>query len=120
MKSLKELNAQIEEQEKALKKLRAEKNKIIDGLSANYCGKYIKLIAESGSFCIMKINKVSLDELDTPYKYYGTTFKFCKGDYQFDFDKVLFDDDFESIEAISEEEYNEYVKKFIDKIFELK
>lgn len=120
MKTLEELNAQIEEQVNVIKKLRAEKDKIIEELSKNYNGKYIKLITNSNSFCIMKISKVSFYELDIPYKYYGTVFNFCENDYQFDADKVLFDDDFKLIEALTEEEYNEFVKQFIDKILELK
>ena len=51
MKTLEELNMQIIEQV-------AEKDKIIEKLSKNYIGKYIKLIDETGSFCIMKISKV--------------------------------------------------------------
>lgn len=114
MKTLEELNMQIEEQTEVLKKLKAEKDKI-EKLSKNYIGKYIKLIGENGSFCIMKISNVALDELYTPYKYYGNIFKFCEGDYRYISDFMLFVDDFKSIEELTEEEYNELVKQFIDK-----
>lgn len=119
MKTLEELNAQIAEQVDVLKKLRAEKDKIIEKLSKNYIGKYIKLNKED-SFCVMKISKVALDEFDIPYKYYGNIFKFCDGDSQYMENFILFDDDFNSIESLTEEEYNEFVQKFIDKILELK
>ena len=119
MKTLEELNMQIEKQEDVLEKLKAEKDKI-EKLSKNYIGKYIKLIDENGSFCIMKISNVALDELYTPYKYYGNIFKFCEGDYRYMSDFMLFVDDFKSIEELTEEEYNELVKQFIDKIIKLK
>lgn len=115
MKTLEELNMQIEEQTEVLKKLKAEKDKI-EKLSKNYIGKYIKLIGENGSFCIMKISKVVLDELYTPYKCYGNIFKFCEGDYRFMSDFMLFIDDFETTEELTEKEYNELVKQFIDKL----
>ena len=113
MKTLEELNMQIAEQADVLKDK-------IEKLSKNYIGKYIKLIDENGSFCIMKISKVALDELYTPYKYYGNIFKFCEGDYRYMSDFMLFVDDFKSIEELTEEEYNELVKQFIDKIIKLK
>ena len=115
-----ELNMQIAEQEDVLKKLRKEKDKIIEELSNNYVGKYIKLIDETGSFCIMKISKVAFDEMYTPYRYYGNIFKFCEGDYRYMSDFMLFVDNFKSIEELTEEEYNEFVKQFIDKIIKLK
>lgn len=120
MKTLEELNMQIIEQADVLKELRSEKDKIIEKLSKNYIGKYIKLIDETESFCIMKISKVDFDELYTPYKYYGNIFKFCEGDYRYMSDFMLFVDDFKSIEELTEEEYNEFVKQFIDKILKLK
>ena len=113
MKTLEELNMQIIEQV-------VEKDKIIEKLSKNYIGKYIKLIDETGSFCIMKISKVAFDEMYTPYRYYGNIFKFCEGDYRYMSDFMLFVDDFKSIEELTEEEYNELVKQFIDKIIKLK
>ena len=119
MKTLEELNMQIAEQADVLEKLKAEKDKI-EKLSKNYIGKYIKLINEDGDFCIMKIIEVAFDELYTPYKYYGNIFKFCEGDYRFMNDFMLFVDDFKSIEELTEEEYNELVKQFIDKIIKLK
>lgn len=119
MKTLEELNMQIIEQADVLEKLKAEKDKV-EKLSKNYIGRYIKLIDEDGSFCIMKISKVSFDELYTPYQYYGNIFKFCEGDYRFMDDFMLFVDDFKSIEELTEEEYNELVKQFIDKIIKLK
>lgn len=108
MKTLEEINAQIEEQASVLKKLRVEKDKIIENLSQNYIGKYIKFLGEGNDFCIMKITKVCLDEVDTPYKYYGNIFKFAEGDYRYLEDFLLFNDDFVSTEIISEEEYNEH------------
>ena len=120
MKTLEELNMQIAEQADVLKELRSEKDKIIEELSKNYIGKYIKLIDETGSFCIMKISKVIFDEMYTPYRYYGNIFKFCEGDYRYISDFMLFVDDFKSIEELTEEEYNEFVKQFIDKILKLK
>ena len=120
MKTLEELNMQIIEQADVLEKLKAEKDKIIEELSKNYIGKYIKLIDETGSFCIMKISKVAFDEMYTPYRYYGNIFKFCEGDYRYMSDFMLFVDDFKSIEELTEEEYNEFVKQFIDKILKLK
>ena len=120
MKTLEELNMQITEQADVLKELRSEKDKIIEELSKNYIGKYIKLIDETGSFCIMKISKVIFDEMYTPYRYYGNIFKFCEGDYRYMSDFMLFVDDFKSIEELTEEEYNEFVKQFIDKILKLK
>ena len=120
MKTLEELNMQIAEQADVLKELRSEKDKIIEELSKNYIGKYIKLIDETGSFCIMKISKVVFDEMYTPYRYYGNIFKFCEGDYRYMSDFMLFVDDFKSIEELTEEEYNEFVKQFIDKILKLK
>ena len=119
MKTLEELNMQIIEQADVLEKLKSEKDKI-EKLSKNYIGKYIKLIDEDGSFCIMKISKVSFDELYTPYQYYGNIFKFCEGDYRFMDDFMLFVDDFKSIEELTEKEYNKLVKQFIDKIIKLK
>ena len=119
MKTLEELNMQIIEQTDVLEKLKAEKDKV-EKLSKNYIGRYIKLIDENGSFCIMKIINVALDELYTPYIYYGNIFKFCEGDYRFMNDFMLFVDDFETIEELTEEEYNELVKQFIDKIIKLK
>lgn len=68
----------------------------------------------------MKISKVFLDEVDTPYKYYGNIFKFCDGDNQYMEDFMLSFDDFNSIESLTEEEYDIYVKQFIYKIIELK
>ena len=106
MKTLEELNMQIAKQEDVLEKLKAEKDKI-EKLSKNYIGKYIKLIDENGSFCIMKISNVALDELYTPYKYYGNIFKFSEVDYRYMSDFMLFVDDFKSIEELTEEEYNE-------------
>ena len=120
MKTLEELNMQIAEQADVLKELRSEKDKIIEELSKNYIGKYIKLIDETGSFCIMKISKVIFDEMYTPYRYYGNIFKFCEGDYRYMSDFMLFVDDFKSIEELTEEEYNNFVKQFIDKILKLK
>ena len=120
MKTLEKLNMQIAEQADVLKELRSEKDKIIEELSKNYIGKYIKLIDETGSFCIMKISKVVFDEMYTPYRYYGNIFKFCEGDYRYMSDFMLFVDDFKSIEELTEEEYNEFVKQFIDKILKLK
>ena len=120
IKTLEELNMQIAEQADVLKELRSEKDKIIEELSKNYIGKYIKLIDETGSFCIMKISKVIFDEMYTPYRYYGNIFKFCEGDYRYMSDFMLFVDDFKSIEELTEEEYNEFVKQFIDKILKLK
>ena len=120
MKTLEELNMQIAEQADVLKELRSEKDKIIEELSKNYIGKYIKLIDETGSFCIMKISKVIFDEMYTPYRYYGNIFKFCEGDYRYMSDFMLFVNDFKSIEELTEEEYNEFVKQFIDKILKLK
>ena len=120
MKTLEELNMQIAEQADVLKELRSEKDKIIEELSKNYIGKYIKLIDETGSFCIMKISKVVFDEMYTPYRYYGNIFKFCEGDYRYMSDFMLFVDDFKSIEELTEEEYNEFIKQFIDKILKLK
>ena len=120
IKTLEELNMQIIEQADVLKELRSEKDKIIEELSKNYIGKYIKLIDETGSFCIMKISKVIFDEMYTPYRYYGNIFKFCEGDYRYMSDFMLFVDDFKSIEELTEEEYNEFVKQFIDKILKLK
>lgn len=119
MKTLEELNMQIIEQEDVLEKLKSEKDKI-EKLSKNYIGKYIKLIDENGDFCIMKINNVAFDELYTPYKYYGDILKFCEGDYRYMNDFMLFVDDFETIEELTEEEYNKLVKQFIDKIIKLK
>lgn len=113
MKTLEELNMQIAEQVNVLK------NKI-EKLSKNYIGRYIKLIDETGSFCIMKISDVVLDESYAPYKYYGNIFKFCEGNYRYMSDFILFVDDFKSIEELTEEEYNEFVKQFIDKIIKLK
>ena len=113
MKTLEELNMQIAEQADVLK------NKI-EKLSKNYIGKYIKLIDENGDFCIMKISNVAFDELYTPYKYYGDILKFCEGDYQYMNDFILFVDDFETIEELTEEEYNKLVKQFNDKIIKLK
>lgn len=120
IKTLEELNMQIIEQADVLKELRSEKDKIIEELSKNYIGKYIKLIDETGSFCIMKISKVIFDEMYTPYRYYGNIFKFCEGDYRYMSDFMLFVNDFKSIEELTEEEYNEFVKQFIDKILKLK
>ena len=120
MKTLEELNMQITEQADVLKELRSEKDKIIEELSKNYIGKYIKLIDETGSFCIMKISKVIFDEMYTPYRYYGNIFKFCEGDYRYMSDFMLFVDDFKSIEELTEEKYNKFVKQFIDKILKLK
>ena len=120
MKTLEKLNMQIAEQADVLKELRSEKDKIIEELSKNYIGKYIKLIDETGSFCIMKISKVIFDEMYTPYRYYGNILKFCEGDYRYMSDFMLFVDDFKSIEELTEEEYNEFVKQFIDKILKLK
>ena len=120
IKTLEELNMQIIEQADVLEKLKAEKDKIIEELSKNYIGKYIKLIDETGSFCIMKISKVIFDEMYTPYRYYGNIFKFCEGDYRYMSDFMLFVNDFKSIEELTEEEYNEFVKQFIDKILKLK
>ena len=124
MKTLEELNMQIAEQAEILKNFRTEKDKIIEKLSKNYIGRYIKLIDENRSFCIMKISKVVFDEVDTPYKtpykYYGNIFKFCEGDYRYMSDFMLFVDDFKSIEELTEEEYNKLVKQFIDKIIKLK
>ena len=120
MKTLEKLNMQIAEQADVLKELRSEKDKIIEELSKNYIGKYIKLIDETGSFCIMKISKVIFDEMYTPYRYYGNIFKFCEGYYRYMSDFMLFVDDFKSIEELTEEEYNEFVKQFIDKILKLK
>ena len=120
MKTLEKLNMQIAEQADVLKELRSEKDKIIEELSKNYIGKYIKLIDETGSVCIMKISKVIFDEMYTPYRYYGNIFKFCEGDYRYMSDFMLFVDDFKSIEELTEEEYNEFVKQFIDKILKLK
>lgn len=120
MKTLEELNMQIIEQADVLKELRSEKDKIIEELSKNYIGKYIKLIDEIGSFCIMKISNVAFDEMYTPYRYYGNIFKFCEGDYRFMNDFWLFVDDFETIEELTEEKYNKLVKQFIDKIIKLK
>ena len=120
MKTLEELNMQIIEQADVLEKLKAEKDKIIEELSKNYIGKYIKLIDETGSFCIMKISKVAFDEMYTPYRYYGNIFKFCEGDYRYMSDFMLFVDDFKSIEELTEEKYNKFVKQFIDKILKLK
>ena len=120
MKTLEKLNMQIAEQADVLKELRSEKDKIIEELSKNYIGKYIKLIDETGSFCIMKISKVIFDEMYTPYRYYGNIFKFCEGDYRYMSDFMLFVDDFKSIEELTEEDYNEFVKQFIDKILKLK
>ena len=119
MKTLEELNMQIAKQEDVLEKLKVEKDKI-EKLSKNYIGKYIKLIDEDGDFCIMKISNVAFDEMYTPYKYYGNIFKFCEGDYRYMSDFMLFVDDFKSIEELTEEEYNELVKQFIDKIIKLK
>ena len=119
MKTLEELNMQIAKQADVLEKLKTEKDKI-EKLSKNYIGKYIKLIDEDGSFCIMKISNVAFDELYTPYKYYGNIFKFCEYDYRFMNDFMLFVDDFKSIEELTEEEYNKLVKQFIDKIIKLK
>ena len=119
MKTLEELNMQIAEQADVLEKLRAEKDKI-EKLSKYHIGKYIKLINENESFCIMKISNVTLDERYTPYKYYGNIFKFCEGDYRYISDFMLFVDDFETIEELTEEEYNKLVKQFIDKIIKLK
>ena len=113
MKTLEELNMQIAEQADVLKDN-------IEKLSNNYIGKYIKLIDENESFCIMKISKVAFDEMYTPYRYYGNIFKFCEGDYRYMSDFMLFVDDFKSIEELTEEEYNELVKQFIDKIIKLK
>ena len=120
MKTLEELNMQIIEQADVLEKLKAEKDKIIEELSKNYIGKYIKLIDETGSFCIMKISKVAFDEMYTPYRYYGNIFKLCEGDYRYMSDFMLFVDDFKSIEELTEEKYNKFVKQFIDKILKLK
>ena len=120
IKTLEELNMQIIEQADVLKELRSEKDKIIEELSKNYIGKYIKLIDETGSFCIMKISKVIFDEMYTPYRYYGNIFKFCEGDYRYMSDFMLFVNDFKSIEELTEEEYNEFIKQFIDKILKLK
>ena len=120
MKTLEKLNMQIAEQADVLKELRSEKDKIIEELSKNYIGKYIKLIDETGSFCIMKISKVIFDEMYTPYRYYGNIFKFCEGDYRYMSDFMLFVDDFKSIEELTEEKYNKFVKQFIDKILKLK
>ena len=120
IKTLEELNMQIIEQADVLKELRQEKDLIIEELSKNYIGKYIKLIDETGSFCIMKISKVIFDEMYTPYRYYGNIFKFCEGDYRYMSDFMLFVNDFKSIEELTEEEYNEFVKQFIDKILKLK
>ena len=119
MKTLEELNMQIAEQEDVLKNLKAEKDKV-EKLSKYHIGKYIKLIDENGDFCIMKIINVALDERYTPYIYYGDILKFCKGDYRFMNDSMLFVDDFETIEELTEEEYNKLVKQFIDKIIKLK
>ena len=119
MKTLEELNMQIIEQTDVLEKLKAEKDKV-EKLSKNYIGKYIKLIDENGDFCIMKISNVAFDELYTPYKYYGDILKFCEGDYRYMNDFMLFVDDFETIEELTEEEYNKLVKQFIDKIIKLK
>ena len=119
MKTLEELNMQIIEQADVLEKLKAEKDKV-EKLSKNYIGRYIKLIDENGSFCIMKISNVAFDELYTPYKYYGDILKFCEGDYRYMNDFMLFVDDFETIEELTEEEYNKLVKQFIDKIIKLK
>ena len=113
MKTLEELNMQIAEQADVLKDN-------IEKLSKNYIGKYIKLIDKNGSFCIMKISNVALDELYTPYKYYGNIFKFCEGNYRYMSDFMLFVDDFKSIEELTEEEYNDLVKQFINKIIKLK
>lgn len=113
MKTLEELNMQIIEQVNVLKDK-------IEKLSKNYIGRYIKLIDETGSFCVMKISDVILDELYTPYKYYGNIFKFCEGNYRYMSDFMLFVDDFETIEELTEEEYNKFVKQFIDKIIKLK
>ena len=44
MKTLEKLNMQIAEQADVLKELRSEKDKIIEELSKNYIGKYIKNI----------------------------------------------------------------------------
>ena len=77
-------------------------------------------IDENGDFCIMKISNVAFDELYTPYKYYGDILKFCEGDYRYMNDFMLFVDDFETIEELTEEEYNELVKQFVDKIIKLK
>ena len=120
MKTLEESNMQIIERVDALKKLIEKKDKIIEKLSKNYIGKYIKLIDENGSFCIMKISKVAFDEMYTPYRYYGNIFKFCEGDYRYMSDFMLFVDDFETIEELTEKEYNKLVKQFIDKILKLK
>ena len=113
MKTLEELNMQIAEQADVFKDK-------IEELSNNYVGKYIKLIDENESFCIMKISKVAFDEMYTPYRYYGNIFKFCEGDYRYMSDFMLFVDDFKSIEELTEKEYNELVKQFIDKIIKLK
>lgn len=120
MKTLEEMNAQIAEQVNVLKKLRAEKDKIIEKLSKNYAGKYIKLNAGNDGFCVMKISKVCLGDVDTPYKYHGNIFKFCEGDCRYMEDFMLFADDFDSIESLTEDEYNEFVQQFINKILELK
>lgn len=119
MKTLEELNMEIIEQTDVLEKLKSEKDKI-EKLSKNYIGKYIKLIDEDGSFCIMKISNVAFDEFYTPYKYYGDILKFCEGDYRYMNDFMLFVDDFETIEELTEEEYNKLVKQFINKIIKLK
>lgn len=115
MKALEEINIQIEEQVNVLKKLRAEKDKIIEELSKNYVGKYIKL-SNNKEFYIMKIKKVALDEVDTPYKYYGDIFKFSDGDHRYLEDSILFDDDFDTIESLIKEKYDELVKQFINKM----
>lgn len=119
MKTLEELNTQIGEQVEILKKLRAEKDKIVEELSKNYVGKYIKLNNDK-SFYVMKIKKVALDEVDSPYKYYGNVFKFCDEDNRYVENSVLFDNDFDIIESLTEEKYNELVQQFIDKILKLK
>ena len=119
MKTLEELNMQITEQAEVLKKLKAEKDKI-EKLSKYHIGRYIKLIDENGSFCIMKVSNVALDEQYNRYKYYGNIFKFCEDNYRYISNFMLFVDKFETIEELTEEEYNKLVKQFIDKILKLK
>lgn len=83
-------------------------------------GKYIKITTFIGEHVYIKVTKMFLDYLGEPYKCYCTRLKIEPKAYFYEDDIVYLDEEKTKYENISEEEYNEAVNQFINKLIELK